>query len=69
MINIIEIKDLDNNCCRCCRTRDSNKTFYDIEFLYKQKQFTSGTHIKLCENCLEELFDESMKIILQDKTK
>lgn len=68
MINIIEIKDLDNKACNCCRTRDSNRKFYDIEFLHKQGNYTSGTHTKLCENCLEELFDKSMEIVLQGKT-
>lgn len=67
MVNIIEIKDLNNKACNCCRTRDSNKKYYDIEFSYSQGNFTSGTHVKLCENCLEELFDKSMEIVLQGK--
>lgn len=71
MVNIIEIKDLDNKACNCCRTRDSNKKYYDIEFSYSQGNsqgnFTSGVHVKLCENCLEELFDKSMEIVLQGK--
>lgn len=68
MINIIEIKDLDNKVCSCCRTRDSNRKFYIIKFLHKQSRFTDGIHIKLCENCLEELFDKSIEIVLQGKT-
>lgn len=69
MINIIEIKDLDDKACNCCRTRDSNRKFYNIKFLHKQGYFTSGgIRVKLCENCLEELFDKSMEIVLQGKT-
>lgn len=69
MVEITEIKAADEKACNCCRTRDSDKKYYDVSFIKTQKgSFTSGVHIKLCENCIEELFDKTMEIVLQGKT-
>lgn len=74
MIDIKEIKEVDEKACNCCRTRDSDKKYYNISFIKIQKtgittHFTSGFHIKLCEDCVEELFDKTMEIALKGKNR
>lgn len=77
MIDIKEIKEADEKACNCCRTRDSDKKYYNISFIKTQKigtathnwGFTSGFHIKLCEDCVEELFDKTMEIALKGKNR
>lgn len=77
MIDIKEIKEVDEKACNCCRTRDSDKKYYNISFIKIQKTgtathncgFTSGFHVKLCEDCVKELFDKTMEIALQGKNR
>lgn len=66
VIDIQEVKEMDEKACNCCRTRDSNKRYYYISFI--KKKSPSKFTIKLCENCVEELFDKTMEIVLQGKT-